>query len=224
MTGPSSASAWRGCRRSARRAARSLYVSHAAGSVRKMCDRVLVLEKGVLGFDGAVDEGIRYLHYDDEDDDVNSEDDRRGARRGRAARRRRSECSRRTSVRQMRLDPSTSWRDHASQAVNYRFVVHAKPLRAPVTGVTFGTRVNLTVPARSTLRMAAEQKPFRAPVPAEPGARGGGGDRRSGRERGQPRHRRARPAGRPARGAGDAPPPARRGGAPWSRRGRCSPR
>jgi ABC-2 type transport system ATP-binding protein len=46
-----------------------LYVSHAAGSVRKMCDRVLVLEKGVLGFDGDVDEGIRYLHYDDDDED-----------------------------------------------------------------------------------------------------------------------------------------------------------
>ena len=44
------------------------YVSHATGSVKKMCDRVLVLEKGVLGFDGDVDEGIRYLHYDDEDD------------------------------------------------------------------------------------------------------------------------------------------------------------
>ena len=29
----------------------------------------------MLGFDGPVDEGIRYLHYDDsEDDDVNSED------------------------------------------------------------------------------------------------------------------------------------------------------
>jgi ABC-2 type transport system ATP-binding protein len=51
-----------------------LYVSHAAGSVRKMCDRVLVLEKGVLGFDGPVDEGIRYLKYDDSDDDVNSEE------------------------------------------------------------------------------------------------------------------------------------------------------
>jgi ABC-2 type transport system ATP-binding protein len=51
-----------------------LYVSHAAGSVRKMCDRVLVLEKGVLGFDGPVDEGIRYLHYEDSEDDVNSED------------------------------------------------------------------------------------------------------------------------------------------------------
>lgn len=50
-----------------------LYVSHATGSVRKMCDRVLVLEKGVLGYDGPVEAGIRYLHYDgpttDPDDD-----------------------------------------------------------------------------------------------------------------------------------------------------------
>jgi ABC-type polysaccharide/polyol phosphate transport system ATPase subunit len=51
-----------------------VYVSHATGSVRKMCDRVLVLEKGVLGFDGGVEEGIRYLHYDDEDD-VNPPED-----------------------------------------------------------------------------------------------------------------------------------------------------
>jgi ABC-2 type transport system ATP-binding protein len=52
-----------------------LYVSHAANSVRKMCDRVLVLEKGVLGYDGPVDEGIRYLQYDDTDpEDVSSED------------------------------------------------------------------------------------------------------------------------------------------------------
>jgi ABC-2 type transport system ATP-binding protein len=50
------------------------YVSHAAASVRKMCDRVLVLEKGHLGFDGPTDEGIRYLKYDDAEDDVNSED------------------------------------------------------------------------------------------------------------------------------------------------------
>jgi ABC-2 type transport system ATP-binding protein len=50
-----------------------VYVSHAAGSVRKMCERVLVLEKGVLGYDGPVDEGIKYLHYDDSEDDVHSE-------------------------------------------------------------------------------------------------------------------------------------------------------
>lgn len=42
------------------------YVSHAAASVRTMCDRVLVLESGKLNFDGPVDEGIRYLHYDDD--------------------------------------------------------------------------------------------------------------------------------------------------------------
>ena len=35
------------------------YVSHAAQSVRKMCTRVIVLEKGVVGFDGDVDEGIQ---------------------------------------------------------------------------------------------------------------------------------------------------------------------
>ncbi len=44
------------------------YVSHSAGSVRRMCSRVLVLEEGRLGFDGPVDDGIRYLHYDDADE------------------------------------------------------------------------------------------------------------------------------------------------------------
>jgi ABC-2 type transport system ATP-binding protein len=42
------------------------YVSHAAGSVRKMCDRVIVLENGRVGFDGDTDEGIKYLHYDND--------------------------------------------------------------------------------------------------------------------------------------------------------------
>lgn len=51
------------------------YVSHAAGSVRKMCDRVLVLEKGKLAFDGPTDAGIKYLHYEDTEDDVNSEEE-----------------------------------------------------------------------------------------------------------------------------------------------------
>jgi ABC-2 type transport system ATP-binding protein len=50
------------------------YVSHAPASVRKMCDRVLVLESGKLGFDGPTDEGIKYLHYDEDEDDVNSEE------------------------------------------------------------------------------------------------------------------------------------------------------
>jgi len=44
------------------------YVSHAAASVRRMCTRVIVLEKGKVAFDGDVDEGIKYLHYDDSDD------------------------------------------------------------------------------------------------------------------------------------------------------------
>ena len=53
------------------------YVSHAAGSVRRMCDRVLVLENGRLAFDGDVDEGIKYLHYDS--DDENNDDEELGA-------------------------------------------------------------------------------------------------------------------------------------------------
>lgn len=52
------------------------YVSHAAASVRKMCDRVIVLENGRVGFDGDVDEGIKYLHYDGDDP---SEDEELGA-------------------------------------------------------------------------------------------------------------------------------------------------
>jgi ABC-2 type transport system ATP-binding protein len=51
------------------------YVSHSAPSVRRMCDRVLVLEKGVLGYDGPVKEGIAYLKYDDDGDDVSSENE-----------------------------------------------------------------------------------------------------------------------------------------------------
>ena len=44
------------------------YVSHAAGSVRKMCDRVIVLESGRVGYDGPVDAGIRFLHYEEENE------------------------------------------------------------------------------------------------------------------------------------------------------------
>jgi ABC-2 type transport system ATP-binding protein len=52
------------------------YVSHAAASVRRMCTRVIVLDKGEVGFDGDVDEGIKYLHYDDseEPDQVDDEE------------------------------------------------------------------------------------------------------------------------------------------------------
>ncbi|HLN78642.1 MAG TPA: ABC transporter ATP-binding protein [Nocardioidaceae bacterium] len=57
------------------------YVSHAPGSVRQMCDRALVLVEGRLGFDGPVDEGIRFLKYDDgpQDDVMNQEDEDLGA-------------------------------------------------------------------------------------------------------------------------------------------------
>ncbi len=41
-----------------------------------MCTRVIVLEKGGVGFDGDVDEGIQFLHYDDDEDpDVVEEQD-----------------------------------------------------------------------------------------------------------------------------------------------------
>ena len=51
------------------------YVSHSASSVRKMCNRVIVLEKGSMGFDGEANAGIRYLKYDEgESDDEQSAD------------------------------------------------------------------------------------------------------------------------------------------------------
>ena len=60
-----------------------VYVSHAAGSVRQMCERVIVLEQGVVGFDGEAMEGIRYLKYDSDtdenQDELEEEDDELGA-------------------------------------------------------------------------------------------------------------------------------------------------
>ena len=46
-----------------------VFVSHSAGSVKRMCDRVLVLEKGRLGFDGETEAGIHYLRYDSKDEE-----------------------------------------------------------------------------------------------------------------------------------------------------------
>lgn len=54
------------------------YVSHAAASVKRMCDRVIVLEEGRLGFDGRVKPGIRYLKYDSPEDEE-TEDEELGA-------------------------------------------------------------------------------------------------------------------------------------------------
>jgi ABC-2 type transport system ATP-binding protein len=51
------------------------YVSHAPGSVRRMCDRALVLVDGRLGFDGPVEEGIHFLRYDDPDGPAQDDDD-----------------------------------------------------------------------------------------------------------------------------------------------------
>ncbi len=40
-----------------------IYVSHAAASVARMCDRVIALEKGKIGFDGPAIAGIKYVGY-----------------------------------------------------------------------------------------------------------------------------------------------------------------
>jgi ABC-2 type transport system ATP-binding protein len=51
------------------------YVSHSSPSVRAMCTRVIVLEDGRRVFDGDVDEGIRFLEYDDDVDDEENENE-----------------------------------------------------------------------------------------------------------------------------------------------------
>ena len=51
------------------------YVSHAAGQVRRMCDRVIVLENGRLAFDGDVEAGIHFLHYDGDDEEEFADED-----------------------------------------------------------------------------------------------------------------------------------------------------
>lgn len=53
------------------------YVSHSAGSVKKMCDRAIVLEKGRVGFDGDVKDAIKYLEYDGDDEESGSDEDAR---------------------------------------------------------------------------------------------------------------------------------------------------
>jgi ABC-2 type transport system ATP-binding protein len=59
------------------------YVSHAGGSIKRMCNRVLILEKGRLIFDGDPKEGIALLKYDDErpenEEHLDSEDEELGA-------------------------------------------------------------------------------------------------------------------------------------------------
>jgi ABC-2 type transport system ATP-binding protein len=55
-----------------------VYVSHSPASVEKMCNRVIVLEKGRLGFDGEPKAGIHYLEYDAPDFDEEITDDEMG--------------------------------------------------------------------------------------------------------------------------------------------------
>jgi len=65
-----------------RKSGRTLfYVSHAAGTVRRMCERVIVLEEGKVAFDGDVEQGIKYAQYDDSEDpeEIDPSDDDLGA-------------------------------------------------------------------------------------------------------------------------------------------------
>lgn len=55
------------------------YVSHSAGSVRRVCDRVICLDQGRMIFDGNVDEGIAFIDYDDDAGDPASGEDSIGA-------------------------------------------------------------------------------------------------------------------------------------------------
>ena len=54
------------------------YVSHSAGSVRRMCTRVLILEKGQLVFDGKPGKGIKFLGYDNDSEDPLDREDSEG--------------------------------------------------------------------------------------------------------------------------------------------------
>jgi ABC-2 type transport system ATP-binding protein len=59
-----------------RKSGRTLfYVTHAAAQVRRMCSRVIVLENGKVGYDGEVDAGIKYLHYEEDAFDEETGDD-----------------------------------------------------------------------------------------------------------------------------------------------------
>ncbi|MDQ3164706.1 MAG: ABC transporter ATP-binding protein [Actinomycetota bacterium] len=49
-----------------------VFVSHNTTQVQRICNRALVLEQGVLTFDGTVKDAIHKLRYDD-DDDVDAE-------------------------------------------------------------------------------------------------------------------------------------------------------
>jgi ABC-2 type transport system ATP-binding protein len=57
-----------------------VYVSHSPASVERMCNRVIVLEQGRVGFDGDPKAAIHYLEYDtpDTDNEVELTDDEMG--------------------------------------------------------------------------------------------------------------------------------------------------
>ncbi len=40
----------------------TVFISHIADQIREVCDQVLVMNKGKIGFFGAVEEGLDYYH------------------------------------------------------------------------------------------------------------------------------------------------------------------
>ncbi len=40
----------------------TVFVSHSADQIREVCDQVLVMNKGKIGFFGGVEEGLDYYH------------------------------------------------------------------------------------------------------------------------------------------------------------------
>ena len=173
-TGRSRRSAWRRCRRSASEGRTIFYVSHAAASVRKMCDRVLVLEKGVLGLRRARRRGhplppLRRRRGRREPEDAEDEEPTR------------------SSAPTSEVRPRAGWSTgRAVRHAEIQRVLHelqvcssGEPLAGPCDCCDIWYSCECR-PHRSALR-CREQKPFRAPVPAEPGGRRGRRDRGPGR-------------------------------------------
>ena len=54
------------------------YVSHSAGSVRRMCTRVIVLDQGKVAFDGKPRKAIRFLGYEEDTESPEDREDSEG--------------------------------------------------------------------------------------------------------------------------------------------------
>ena len=116
------------------------YVSHAAGSVAGMCDRVLVLESGHL---------LRLRRRASTRASATCTTTTTTTRRARTPTRSSAPTSEPTPGRRSMPSDQLRWHRssfnaiHPCNSTNYRFVIRAESLaRIHVTGVTLGTRVN----------------------------------------------------------------------------------